>query len=121
MKTRSPLAAFAVGLLVLAGPALAQAPAQDGAGKFADICSGCHYEGSDDSPPLGGVTKRQIAGLPGYAYSPALKAKTGAWTDANLDALITDSQVFAPGTPMMVQVSDPATRAAIIAYLKTLP
>ena len=46
----------------------------------------------------------KIAARPDFTYSPALKAKDGAWTDANLDAFLKAPMAFAPGTRMPVAV-----------------
>ncbi len=84
-------------------------------------CGGCHFPGSIVAPPLEGVAGRRIAGAGRYAYSTGLRAKAGTWTDANLDAFLTDAQAFAPGTEMLSPATDEGQRQAIIAYLKTLP
>lgn len=111
---------------VLAAPlalalALAAAPAfaADGAQTFNLQCKMCHG-GTPMAPSLVGTAGGPIAGKPDFAYSPALKAKGGTWTDANLDAFLKAPSVFAPGTRMMISVPDDATRAALIEYLKTL-
>jgi len=110
-------AAFA---LALALPAMAQ----DGQALFNVQCKSCHTltgASSPAGPGLKGVAGRKIAGAPGFAYSAGLKAKTGSWTDANLDAYLANPAGFAPGTRMFARVAQPAARSAIIAYLKTQP
>jgi len=112
---RHLLAAAAVGLA--AGPALAQ----DGAQLFATQCKMCHQAASTPmAPALTGVAGAKIAARPDFTYSPALKAKEGAWTDANLDAFLKAPMTFAPGTRMPVSVPADEARAAIITYLHTL-
>ena len=96
------------------GPALVQ----KGSDLFRDNCGVCHLDVI--GPPLDGVAGRPVAGLKSWSYSAALKAHGGTWTDANLDALLADSQAFAPGTSMGVKITDPADRAALVAYLKSL-
>jgi cytochrome c len=109
------LAAAAVSLA--AGPALAQ----DGAQLFNTQCKMCHQATSTPmAPALIGVAGAKIAARPDFTYSPALKAKDGAWTDANLDAFLKGPMTFAPGTRMSVSVPADDSRAAIIAYLHTL-
>ena len=72
-------------------------------------------------PSLAGVAGRKIAGLADFKYSAGLTAKAGApWTDASLDAFLTTPAKFAPGTKMMTGVTNPADRAAVVAYLKGL-
>jgi cytochrome c len=72
------------------------------------------------APALTGVAGAKIAARPDFTYSPALKAKDGAWTDANLDAFLKAPMNFAPGTRMSMAVPADDARAAIIAYLHTL-
>src|SRR5690349_20198026 len=113
MFRRAALAALT--LSVLTAPAFAQPNGQE---QYELQCKFCH---EDDSiaPSLVGVAERRIAAT-GFAYSDALKARTGTWTDAELDAFLKDTQVYAPGSKMMLSVPSDETRAAIIAYLKTL-
>lgn len=107
-------AAFALALSVTAAPALAA----DGAQLFAMQCKMCHA-GGPMGPSLAGVAGAKIASKD-FAYSPALKAKGGVWSDANLDAYLKSPAAFAPGTKMMMAVPSDENRAAIITYLKTL-
>jgi cytochrome c len=106
-----PLAAV---LTLAAAPALAA----DGAQLFNMQCKMCHG-GSVMGPSLAGVAGGKIGGG-AFAYSPALKAKGGTWTDANLDTYLKQPAAFAPGTKMLINVPNDENRAAIIAYLKTL-
>jgi cytochrome c len=99
--------------------AAAPAAAADGAQLFNMQCKMCHA-GSPMGPALNGVAGGAIAAKPGFAYSPALKNKGGAWTDANLDAFLKAPAQFAPGTKMLIGVPSDESRAAIIGYLKTL-
>ena len=108
-------AALAALLSLSAAPALAA----DGAQLFNLQCKMCHG-GSVMGPTLNGVAGGPIAAKPGFAYSPALKAKGGTWTDANLDAYLKGPAAFAPGTKMMISVGSEPNRKAIIEYLKTL-
>ena len=108
------IAAAAAALTLLAGPALAQ----DGAQLFAMQCKMCHA-GGPMGPSLTGVAGGKIASKE-FAYSPALKAKGGTWTDANLDAFLKAPATFAPGTRMLISVPSDENRKALIAYLKTL-
>ena len=112
-------AAAAVALLAavaLAGPACA-----DGAKTFLLQCGTCHQaKSSPMGPSLAGVAGRKIASLADFTYSSALKAKDGAWTDANLDSFLSGPAKFAPGTRMPASLPAAPDRAAVIAYLKTL-
>jgi cytochrome c len=108
------MTAAALALTLAAGPALAQ----DGAQLFNMQCKMCHG-GSPMGPALTGVAGGPIAAK-SFAYSPALKAKGGTWTDANLDAYLKAPATFAPGTKMLISVGSEPNRKAIIDYLKTL-
>ena len=117
--TRSAFAALGAVLVCgLAGQALAQGA--DGAAIVSSRCDVCHGDPSS-APKLAGVAGRPIASTAYSNYSDALKAKSKqVWTDANLDAFLTDSQAFAAGSWMTYNEPDPKVRAAVIAYLKTL-
>lgn len=112
------LLALAVPLAMLAAPALAA----DGAATFNSQCKSCHSlapASGPTGPSLKGVVGRKVAGAAGYAYSPGLKAKGGAWSEAALDAYLTAPAKYAPGTKMFTKVPDPVARKAVIAFLKT--
>jgi cytochrome c len=108
----------AAAIAALAGAAAAQDPAA----VFSDNCGKCHSAADADSTPEGpslkGVYGRPKASLGDFDYSDALRAKGGTWTEADLDAYLASPRAFAPGTSMRTVVADPATRKAIIAYLK---
>lgn len=116
--TRRLLAILAFAGLLTGSPALAA----DGAKTFQFQCKTCHGAKSTPmGPSLAGVAGRKIAGLADFKYSAGLTAKAGApWTDASLDAFLTAPAKFAPGTKMMTGVTNPADRAAVVAYLKGL-
>ncbi|MGH7018218.1 MAG: c-type cytochrome [Caulobacteraceae bacterium] len=106
-------------LAVLAAPSLADA---QGKALFTARCAVCHQaETTAAAPSLEGVFGRPIASLSGFAYSAALRTKSGErWTRANLDAFLSDPNAFAPGTAMYAGPLTPEERSAIIAYLMTL-
>ena len=123
---RKAVLAMAMGgvfALAAAGGAAAQ-DAAAGKTAFAVRCGGCHQVGTTASagsgPLLKGVVGRKIASLTDFTYSPALKAKGGVWSAANLDAFLTSPIKFAPGGKMYTAVTAPADRANLIAYLKTV-
>lgn len=96
--------------------------APDGKAMFAARCAGCHAladKSAPAGPQLKGVVGRKIGGAADFNYSAGLKAKSGAWTDASLNAFIAAPASFAPGSKMFARLADPAERAAVIAYLKT--
>jgi len=72
-------------------------------------------------PSLAGVHGRQAASAPGYAYSSALKSAGLTWDDATLDRFLESPMKTVPGTKMVYPgLKDPAQRAEVVAYLKTL-
>jgi len=86
-------------------------------------CASCHDVTPGPSPKIGpslaGVIGRRAGSLPGYAYSPAMKAQTFSWDDATLDAWLTKPSAVVPGTAMAFGgVDNAADRRAIIDYLR---
>jgi cytochrome c len=79
-------------------------------------------------PPLYGVLGRDIASVPGFAYSTgagSLSEHEGAWTYENLDHFIERPKGFAPATAMNFaginsRITGQADRINLIAYLRTL-
>ncbi|MEX1061115.1 MAG: c-type cytochrome, partial [Methyloceanibacter sp.] len=67
-------------------------------------CAICHSfdKGGPNliGPNLYGVLGRKIASHEGYEYSGALKAKEGDWDYAQIDHMVENPNVFAPGTKM---------------------
>jgi len=112
--------------LCLSAPALAQsAPGNPVRGKLVFLqCQACHEvtPGSPTlvGPNLAGVYGRKAGSLPGYDYSPPLKASGLVWNDANLDKWLTNPAALVPGTKMaFAGITSPDLRADVIAYLKT--
>jgi cytochrome c len=119
-----PLPALAlVGAAALV-PALAPAAAAgpDGAALFRQRCGSCHTVVAGAKSPLGpnlsGVAGRKAASTQ-FNYSPALKASNLTWNKGNLDRFLSGPARMVPGTRMVITVSDPAQRAAIVNYLQT--
>jgi cytochrome c2 len=111
--------AFAVLVAALsAEPALAAT----GQALFNDKCGDCHTvdDTSYTAPTLKGVVGRKVASLPGFAYSDALKAKGGVWTEDAISAFVADPNAYAPGTQMTANDPSADERKAIIDYLKTV-
>lgn len=55
----------------------------------------------------------------GYNYSPALRASNIIWNTTTLDQWLQGPPKMVKGSRMFLSVSDPAERAAIIAYLRS--
>jgi cytochrome c len=119
--TTTALAASALGLAAMT--ALAQPPGAPakGADVFDDHCSDCHaLQGVHQGPSLVGVVGRKAGTLPGYDYTPAMKASGLVWSPAALDRFLVGPKKLVPGTAMEAVVLDPAERRDLIAYLATL-
>jgi cytochrome c len=89
------------------------------------VCSACHSfdKGGPNmvGPDLWGVVGRPRASVPGFDYSPAMKAKGGTWTFDELNQFLAKPQSYIPGTKMTFGGFDRAAqRADVIAYLRTL-
>lgn len=123
IKTLSSLAAA---VLALSGAATAHAAGDPAKGKatFAQ-CAACHKADATGAntigPNLWKVAGRKAGTQPGYAYSAAMKANAKPWTDAALDAYLAAPAKAVPGNKMpFAGLKNPADRANVIAYLRTL-
>jgi len=102
--------------------AIPMADAMAGA-MVAEQCAVCHdwMKGGPNKigPNLFGVVGRPRASHPGYDYSPAMKAKGGSWTYADLFQFLKQPQVFIPGTKMTFGgLPRPQDRLNVIAFLR---
>ena len=122
MARAAKFAGLFVVALSIGGSALA-APAPKPP-SFA-MCGVCHKVGAGEKSSLGpnlfGVGGRKAGALPGYAYSPAMKAAKFVWTRDKLIAYITDPRKTVPGNKMaFAGQKNPQQAAAIADYLLTL-
>lgn len=108
--------------LLMAAPGHAQDAAAGQ--KVFQTCRACHSDVQGRNgfgPTLYGVVGRRAGTAPGYSYSQAMTASGIVWDDATLDAFIAAPRGVVPGTKMPYGgMKDPAKRAQLIAYLKTL-
>ena len=110
-----------------AAPAAETAAAAPAAGArpvaFAQ-CATCHAVEAGKhgvGPSLAGVYGTRSGEVAGYAFSTAMKNAGLTWDDATLDEYLTAPMKKVPGTRMaFAGMADPAKRAEIIAYMKTL-
>jgi len=96
-----------------------------GRGGPADECVVCHSleRGGTlrSAPPLWGIVGADKARFEWYGYSQALAEAGGTWTEAELDAYLTDPDAFLPGTAKtLIGIPDAQQRAQVIAYLASL-
>ena len=105
-------------LMLVATPSFA-ADKPDGTVLYRQRCASCH--GAPDrpstlAPNLTGVVGRKAAST-AFNYSAALKASGLTWNRANLDRFLTAPARMVPGTRMVIGVTDPAQRAALLDHL----
>lgn len=88
-------------------------------------CRACHdlqpSEIEKIGPNLANLMGRKAAADPAFDYSPALQAAAGklVWDRATLDRWIEKPAAVVPGNTMaFAGVSNPADRAALLAYLE---
>ena len=124
MNRKFFLAIPAAVLIAMASVAPAAGPAPDGALLFQQRCAACHTVTPGGrallAPNLAGLANRKAAST-AFNYSPALKTSNLTWTRVNLDRFLTAPGRMVPGTRMVISISDPAQRAAILNYITTRP
>lgn len=116
-------------------PALGQGNADNGRLVFSRKCASCHTVSADGAhspkgPNLARVIGRAAGSIPGWVFSPALRAsglefhprhrQFLVWTEANLDQWLRDPAVFVPGSQMDLKLPDPGEREDVIAYLRSV-
>jgi len=89
------------------------------------VCGVCHKvaagEKSGIGPNLWGVAGRKAGTLPGFTYSPAMKASNIVWTRDKIATYIADPKKMVPGTKMIYAgQKDPKVAAAIADYVASL-
>jgi len=70
------------------------------------------------APPLNGILGREIASMPGFDYSDAMKAEKGVWTRAKLDTFLIRPNHMLADTKMYFRgLEDAKDRARLIEWL----
>ena len=109
-----------IALLGLAAPATAAGDAAKGRMVFAR-CAACHDVRpgvKKIGPSLAALVGRKAGSVPGFAYSPAMKASKIVWTPQTLDSFIARPTTTVRGTRMIFTgLANPTDRANLIAYL----
>lgn len=123
MKRRAALAGLlAPWLLGLAlAPASARAAPDAARGEqLYTRCLACHALAYDRVGPRHcGLFGRPAGGVPGFAYSAAMKQAGIVWNDKTLDRFLTRPLAMLPGSTMTYDgVPDATERADLIAYLR---
>lgn len=110
-------------LVGLAAMILAAVPARAQSDPSFVQCVACHTVKPAQNrigPTLYGIVGAKKAAVPGFVYSPALKAEKGVWSEAELDAYIANPRAKVPGTRMVYPgMADAEKRKRLIAWLKT--
>lgn len=97
--------------------------------RIFQYCYSCHSvvpgETNLQGPNLAGIIGRPIAAQEGFDYSPAMRsfaARESAWSEALLDRFTAEPEAVVPKTSMQFHgIDDPAERADLIAYLRSMP
>src|SRR5262245_30325385 len=119
---RRSFAFLAAGILcATAAPAAIAADAAHGEEIYNSRCIACHSPDANRvGPKHRGVVGRTAGTVPDFNYSKAVKSSGVVWTEETLDKWLTSPQALIPGQRMNFKIANPADRADLIAYLKTL-
>ncbi|MEZ5566638.1 MAG: c-type cytochrome [Gammaproteobacteria bacterium] len=109
------------GLMYLASVAAqADGDAKRGEMLFASRCAACHsLDANRVGPALAGVVGRRAGTAPDYAYSDAVRAASVSWSEAAIDAWLSNPENLIPGQKMGYSVPDAQDRADVISFLKS--
>ena len=121
-EASAPAAPLAPGLEFAALPAPYNTANYAAGRRTWKLCQSCHVtaEGGGNlvGPNLHGLFGRQVASVPDFDYSPALKSETFVWSPERLEEWLANPRGFVPGNRMSFSgVRKPEDRLAVIAYL----
>ncbi len=96
--------------------------------KVAAKCKACHSfdngGANKTGPNMWNIVNAPVGHMEGYSYSSALmakKAEIGTWDETKLYAFLEAPKEYIPGTKMQFNgIKNPAERADLVAWLKTL-
>ena len=97
--------------------------------RIFQYCYSCHSvrlgETNLQGPHLAGIIGRPIAAQDGFDYSLAMRsfaAREKVWSEELLDRFAAEPEAVVPKTSMQFHgIDDPAERADLIAYLRSIP
>jgi cytochrome c len=115
-----PILCAALSAAALGAPASAAEDDPVRGEKLYGRCGGCHsIERDRVGPRHQGLFGRRAGGVPGFAYSEAMKQSGIVWDTATLDRFLAGPRALVPGTRMgFAGIADAKERADLIAYLK---
>jgi cytochrome c len=122
----APVTVAAATALASIVPLVSSADVAKGQAFVAQQCAACHTVAAGGAsgvgPNLYGIVGGPMFGAAGFTYSDAVKSKAGGkWGYDNLNAWLADPSGFASGTAMSYSgIKNTDTRAAVVAYLRTL-
>lgn len=111
---------FALGLSGLSNLAMAACDVTAGQKVFESRCAACHSLAEHKvGPYLHDVVGRQVGTAPGFGYTLALEQAGFTWDAQRLDAFLSSSMNFLPGTAMAFGgLRKPEDRQNIICFLE---
>lgn len=97
-------------------------PVERGRRIFSQACASCHSlsGAAAAGPPLNGIVGRGVGEVDTYAYSPALEAADGSWTEARIARYVRDPQREIPGTAMSEVAISSSQARDLAQYLATV-
>jgi cytochrome c len=116
-------ASCAMAVVVLGFSSALAGDADAGKQIFATTCNLCHSSDpgvNKIGPSLAGIVGRRSGTVPGYNFSPALKAANITWDESALEKYLKDPMADVHGTKMTIMVPSAENRQNVIAYLQTL-
>lgn len=122
-NTLTSTGAALAALLLGSSHSLAAGDAAAGKQAFTTTCAACHSTDpgvNKIGPSLAGIVGSKSGDVPGYSFSPALKAANITWDEQTLDKFLANPSADVHGTKMIVSVPNAEHRQDIISYLATL-